>query len=135
MKSKDALKKYAKNLMKGKNPKGLTIDWDDLMVELLDAKWIEGATLPESVKKSIRKKSDEIEAEKKKAAKPVSRNDKGHGKSIGMSKLAALQAKLKAGDLSAGGAGAGGEEEVEAKDPQVDRKKAAFHAALKKLLS
>merc|ERR1719300_1718220 len=106
MKSKDALQKYAKKLMKGKNPKGLTIDWDDLMVELLDAKWIEGATLPESV-----------------------------GKSIGMSKLAALQAKLKAGDLSAGGAGAGGEEEVEAKDPQVDRKKAAFHAALKKLLS
>jgi len=135
MKSKDALHNYARNLMKGKNPKGLTIEWDDLMVELLDAKWIEGATLPDSVKKSIRKKSDEIEAEKKKAANPVSKNDKGHGKHIGMSKLAALQAKLKAGDLSAGGAGAGAEEEVEAKDPQADRKKAAFDAALKKLLS
>lgn len=131
-KSKDKLDRYAKGLLQGENPRGLKINWDDLMVELTQVDWIEGATLPESVKKSIRKKSDEIEAEKLRAKQPESKNDKGHGKIIGMDRLAALQARLKAGDLSGSGAGAAKEEEVA---PKVDRRKVAFDDALKGVLA
>jgi uncharacterized membrane protein len=130
-KSKDKLNRFVKGLLQGESPRGLTIDWNDLMIELTQVDWIEGATLPENIKKSIRKKSDEIEAEKLRAKQPESKNDKGHGKVIGMDRLAALQARLKAGDLSGPGAGAAKEEEVA---PKVDKRKVAFDDALKGVL-
>lgn len=133
--SKDALYKYAKVLLQGEHPKGLTIDWDDFMIEVSQRKWVEGATLPETLKKSLRKKSDETEAVKERATQAPSKSDKGHGATLNRERMAAIRAKLKAGDLTTGaGSGADGakEEIVQSKD---DKRKAAFDSALKSVLS
>jgi len=95
------LQKYASDLLKGDKPKGLTIDWDDLIVELTQVAWIEGATVPETTKKNIRKKSDEIDAAKERKERLKQENEPARGITIDTDRLAAIQAKLRAGKLTA----------------------------------